>query len=363
MLRMKQAIRPGSQLYPKVCQVSAVNDPLKLGRVKVLYGDDEPIESEWIYTLGLSSGLVSTQFIGVKGIAIFLNGNHEDAVFLGIMPSNSGHNTHGSPMSLPIIDTRGNTQIPVCDDSMMGQIALFSDTESIDLKVCIRNNVLSNKDGDEIENKYFWKSLTHSLVISKGQYGESNKVDNLVPDTRTNTLWHTCEEQFQGEKRLLAEDRSLSQGEYICRKQPGNLWGWVPTSSPPLYTKENLPRCTARILGSMVAIDDGKNTELIMCGRKDSTASKDNLVWIKFVRSFLMGHNGVTQMGVDITKNDDAVPAQDHYLEEQQINNKQDQIKTALWKIFSDIDNVASAINNPSAENVIKQITDLEIFK
>lgn len=364
LIRMKQVIQPGTQLYPKLAQISAVNDPLKLGRIKVLYGDQNVIESDWINVLGVSSGTIPTQFIGNKGIIIFLDGHHEDGIFLGIMPSNSGQDViKGSPISLPIIDTRALTQVPVCEGPTEGQVMLFSDTESVDLKVCIRNNTISSKDDKNLPPKYLWKSLTNSLVIGKGQYGESNTPLSDVPDTRTSLHWGPCQESLQGERRLFAEDRSLPQAEYTCRKQPGELYAWVPSASPPLYTKENLPRCTPGLVGAMVALDDGKNTELVMCGRKDSTQSKDNLVWIKFVRSFLMSHNGPTSDGAEVTKNEDKPQiAQDIYLQSATPEKDTSVRNNILSQIFNVVNAVESIIDSPNPENIIQQIRDLGIF-
>jgi len=367
LIRMKQIIRPGSQIYPQLAQISAVNDPENLGRVKVLYGSEDIIESEWINVLGISSGNIPTQFIGNKGIVIFLDGNFEDGIFLGIMPSNSGQSIiKGSPFSLPIIDTRAVTQSPICTESTEGQMMIFSDTESVDLKICIRNNVVSSKEEDkDISELYTWKSITSSLVIGKGQYGTSNEENDEVPDTRTVTHWGPCSEALQGERRLFSEDRSLPQAEYLCRKQPGELYAWVPSASPPLYTKENLPACTAALIGSMVALDDGKNTELVMCGRKDSTENKDNLVWIKFVRSFLMSHQGPTKIGSEITENEDKpkIAIENFIQASDEPQNNHNVRNNILSQIFDVIQAVESIADSPSPENIIDQIKNLEIFK
>ena len=363
---MKQIMRPGTQLYPQFSQVVAVNDPEKKGRVKVLYGDKAPIESDWIYTLGISSGTVPTQFIGTRGITIFIDGNQEEAIFMGTIHAEGSYNTNGSPLSIPIIDIRANTQVPACTEENRGMTLVFSDTESEDLKICTRNNVISSKDDEDIPGKYFWKSLSHSLVVSKGNYGRSNFPDeDPSGDTRTSTIWGPCLEQLQGETRLFSEDRSLSQTEFMCRKQPGDkLYAWVPKSSPPIYTKENLPKCDVNVLGATVAIDDGKNTELLMCGRKDSTEGQDNLVWIKFVRSFLASHNGPTQKGLDITKNkDEPKLSEDLYI--QQTPTFIDDVtlkKNALAQIFNGINAVVDAVDKPSVSSVINAISSIGLF-
>lgn len=290
--QLRKEIRYGTQIYPQKAIVHSVADPENLGRVKVIYPDThEGVVSEWIYTLGFSSGRVPEQFIGTSGIAIFMDGHQEDAIFIGVIgdqPETAA--IRGNPISIPVIDTRANTSIPPCNSASEGQMLLFTNTISVDLKICIRRNTTdtytdpeSDASAEMLEPLYAWKSLTHSLELGVGTYGKSNSSggNNEYGDTRTNKAWGPCSAALEGERRLFSEDRSLPQAEYICRKQPGSKFVWMPISSAPLYTLNTLPTCSEEFIGAVVMIDDGMNSELVTCARYQA---KNVLKWVKFKR-------------------------------------------------------------------------------
>jgi hypothetical protein len=304
--QLRKEIRYGSQIYPQKAIIHSVSDPYNLGRVKVIFPTTHPSAvSDWLYTLGFSSGRVPEQYIGTSGIAIFLDGNEADGIFIGVIgdqPESSA--IQGNPLSIPIIDTRVNKSIPECNKASQGQMILFTNTISVDLKVCIRRNTIDKKDQDSLEKElYSWKSITNSLELGIGEYGESNTDNTLLGDTRTNKRWSECTPALEGERRLYSEDRSLPQAEYICRKQPGEKYVWMPGNSLPIYAMRNLPPCTESFMGAMALLDDGLNSELIVCARYQS---KNNLKWVKFKRDPVRPAAKTTISTEDIIENKDS---------------------------------------------------------
>lgn len=307
--QLRKEIRYGSQIYPQKAIIHSVSDPDNLGRVQVIFPTTHPsMVSDWLYTLGFSSGRVPEQYIGTSGIAIFLDGNEADGIFIGVIgdqPESSA--IQGNPLAIPIIDTRANTSIPECSKSSQGQMLIFTNTISVDLKVCIRRNTVDSKDDENSEKElYAWKSITHSLDLGVGTYGESNKDDTLYGDTRTNKSWSECTPALEGERRLYSEDRKLPQAEYICRKQPGGKYVWMPGNSLPIYTMINLPPCTESFMGAMSLLDDGLNSELIVCARYQS---KNNLKWVKFKRDPVRPAAKPSITTEDIVENEEATVA------------------------------------------------------
>lgn len=309
--QLRKEIRYGSQVYPQRAIIHSVSDPENLGRVRVIMPTTHPhAVSEWIYTLGFSSGRVPEQYIGTAGIAIFLDGNEADGVFMGVVgdqPESSA--IRGNPLSIPIIDTRFNTSLPICDNSSQGQMLLFTNTISVDLKVCVRRNVIDNPqgEGEELKEELFaWKSLTHSLELGIGTYGESNEPNTEYGDTRTNKAWAPCSETLEGERRLFSEDRRLPQAEYICRKQHGEKYIWMPSTSMPIYTLINLPTCIEDFMGATVLLDDGMNAEIVVCSRYQA---RDTMRWVKFKRDPIKPAAEPTLSPEEIMENEEATVA------------------------------------------------------
>lgn len=307
--QLRKEIRYGTQIYPQKAIIHSVSDPENLGRVKVIYPDTHAgVVSDWIYTLGFSSGQVPEQFIGTSGIAVFMDGNQEDAIFIGVIGDQPESAViRGNPLTIPIIDTRANTAIPTCSAQSEGQMLLFTNTISVDLKICIRRNTTdAQAEENYSEPLYAWKSITNSLELGVGTYGESNDPQSLFGDTRTNKAWGPCSPALEGERRLFSEDRSLPQAEYICRKQPGNRFVWLPVVSAPLYTLNTLPTCSEAFMGAIAMIDDGMNSELVVCSRYQA---KNVLKWVKFKRDPIKIAAVTEITTTDIQENDQAVPA------------------------------------------------------
>lgn len=307
--QLRKEVRYGTQIYPQKAVIHSVTDPDYLGRVKVIFPLTHPSAvSDWLYTLGFSSGRVPEQYIGTSGIAIFLDGNEADGVFIGVIGDQPEASAiKGNPLSIPIIDNRVNTSIPECNKSTQGQMLLFTNTISVDLKVCIRRNAVDSSDPEEYEKEiYSWKSITHSLDLGVGNYGKSNEEDTLYGDTRTNKSWSECSQALEGETRLYSEDRKLPQTEYICKKQHGEKFVWMPSNSVPIYTLRNLPPCHEDFMGAMALLDDGMNSELIVCSRYQS---KNNLKWVKFKRDPLRPAAKPSLTTKDIVENEDTTLA------------------------------------------------------
>lgn len=262
--QLESKIPLGTQLYPQIATIQATNDPLNKGRVKVTY-DNAPTEiSEWIEVAGAHSGNLTSQYVGTRMVAIFLNGNAEDAVLLGTLLNDLDSPVASQPITIPSYDQQSSSTEPECSATNEGSMMIFSDTVSSDLKVCIRRNsvTIDPNDPKKLTSVYSWKSITNSLQILKGEYG--------VPkaDTYTKKGIMRCSPELEGETRLFSEDRMLRQVQMICKKMPGGAYAWINTNSPSVYVRTLVPDCTEESHGLEIIVDDGYNSELVVCVRR-----------------------------------------------------------------------------------------------
>jgi hypothetical protein len=346
--QLRKEIRYGTQVYPQKAIIHSVADPENWGRVQVVLPLTHPsMVSDWMYTLGFSSGRVPEQYIGTSGIAIFLDGNEADGVFIGVIGDQPESAViKGNPLSIPVIDIRANTSIPECNTESEGQLLLFTNTISVDLKVCIRRNVVdnTNNEGERVKKSlYSWKSITHSLDLGVGSYGESNKEDSEFGDTRTNKSWSRCTEALEGERRLFSEDRRLPQAEFICRKQPGEKYVWMPANSLPLYTLINLPPCTEEFIGAAAMLDDGMNSELVVCSRYQA---KNNMKWVKFKRDPVKPAAKPSITTKDIVENEEATTAPEALLSTLQTIDFSKAIGSQNSALFSILTKIKEAVGS-----------------
>lgn len=262
--QLTEKIPVGSQIYPQIATIVATNDPANKGRVKVTY-DNAPNEvSEWVEVAGYHSGNLPSMYIGSRMVAVFLNGLAEDAVLLGTLQTDLDLGVMSQPVTVPGYDEQLSGSVPECSASNEGNLMIFSNTISSDLKVCIRrNSVTANKDNPQkLESIYSWKSLTNSLEILKGEYGTE------VPDVSIKKGIRECSAELEGETRLFTEDRMLRQVLITCRKMPGGKYAWINANSPAVYVRSLLPPCTEESHGAEVVVDDGYNSELVVCLRR-----------------------------------------------------------------------------------------------
>jgi hypothetical protein len=254
----------GTQLYPQIATIIAVNDPQNKGRVKVTY-DNAPSEvSEWIEIAGYHSGNLPAQYLGARMVAVFLNGNPEDAVLLGTLLTDLDTPLKSQPTVVPTFDEQASQELPECSAANEGMLMLFSNTVSSDLKVCLRRNSVTADETDpkKLSSVFSWKSLSHSLQILKGEYGQE------LPDTSIRKGVQKCSSSLEGERRLFSEDRLLRQVEMVCKKMPGGDYAWINSNSPSVYVRTLLPPCTELSHGLEVVLDDGYNSELAICLRR-----------------------------------------------------------------------------------------------
>lgn len=263
--QLESKIPLGTQIYPQIATIQAVNDPLNRGRVKVTY-DNAPTEiSEWIEVAGAHSGNLPSQYVGTRMVSIFLNGNAEDAVLLGTLLNDLDSPVSSQPVTIPAYDEQSSSTAPECSAANEGSMMVFSDTVSSDLKICIRRNSVTSdpQDPKKLRSVYSWKSLTNSLQILKGEYG--------VPKADVNTKKGVmkCSAELEGETRLFSEDRMLRQVQMTCKKMPGGAYAWINSNSPSVYVRTLVPPCTEESHGLEIVIDDGYNSELAICVRRE----------------------------------------------------------------------------------------------
>lgn len=266
-----EKIPMGSQLFPQIATIVAVNDPKNKGRVKVTYDNATTEISEWVELIGSHSGNLPAQYIGTRMLALFLNGNAEDAVLTGTLLTDLDQPVISAPVVVPIVDEQTNEKPPECNEALEGHLMMFSSTISTDLKICIRRNSVTADINDPkvLKSIYSWKSITNSLAILKGEYGD------LREDASIKKGIKKCSPELEGEIGLFTEDRALRQIQMICRKMPGGVYAWINQNSPMVYTRTLLPACNNQSHGLEVVIDDGLNSELATCLRRDK-----QLMWL-----------------------------------------------------------------------------------
>jgi hypothetical protein len=261
----------GVQIYPQIATIVAVNDPDDKGRVKVTY-DNAPNEiSEWIEVVGIHSGNLPAQYIGSRMLAVFLNGNAEDAVLIGSLLTDLDLPVMTSPVTVPMIDEQTSDDELACNESTQGSLVLFSNTVSSDLRICIRRNTTTtnSEEPQTLKSIYSWKSLTNSLALLEGEYGGPG-----FGDVSSRKGIRACTPELEGEMGIFSEDRSLRQTQMICRKMPGGKYAWININSPMIYTRTLLPQCIEESHGLEVIVDDGLNSELAICIRRNK-----EMVW------------------------------------------------------------------------------------
>jgi len=263
--QLESKIPLGSQLHPQIATIVATNDPLNRGRVKVTY-DNAPTEvSEWVEIAGAHSGNLPSQYVGSRMAAIFLNGLAEDAVLLGTLLTDLDSPVASQPITIPTYDEQSASSAPECSKTNEGSLMVFSNSISSDLKVCIRRNSVTADASDpkKLVSVFSWKSLTGSLQILKGEYGAQ------LADVSIKKGIHKCSPELEGETRLFSEDRMLRQVQMTCKKMPGGAYAWINSNSPSVYVRTLVPPCNEQSHGLEIVIDDGYNSELAVCVRRE----------------------------------------------------------------------------------------------
>ena len=259
---------PYSDVFNEEATIVAVADPEYLGRVKVAYRDG--IVTDWVYVLGSGRGQLTAQFIDAKCLVAKASGNAEDAFVLGIY-SNSQQGQASSPVQIPVIsDQTALFADPqdgglLCNEGNAGRQYILSGEMGQDLIICMKRN--SPQSDGQGQSVWGWKSLTHSRWIEKGfDPGAAN--DNLASKSYTkNPGVPKCDKAMSGEIHEYSEDRGFRSTFISCVQDENKFHTWKPLSASPTYFKTTLPRCTEAMHGVNVVLDDGGNSEFLVCSR------------------------------------------------------------------------------------------------
>lgn len=268
---------PYGDPYPEIGTIAAVDDPKKLGRVKVIYADGT--ESDWVYVRGQGRGIISSQYIGGKALIVKSDGNSEDAFIVGIFNTDEQVGVIGEPIQITVLDEQARiaSKDPgtKCNEGNLGRVFIGSNEIHQDFKICIRRT--NNQETGE-EAQYMWKSLTHGEMIEKG-FDPGAESEKAIKDLNKgkNRGVPECTPALAGEIREFAEDRAFRRTLMICRRTENkDEWDWIPVSAPPTFLKTTLPDCTEKVHGMEAVVDDGNNSELVVCMRYQGS-----MKWVK----------------------------------------------------------------------------------
>jgi hypothetical protein len=258
---------PFADPFNEEATISAVDDPEKLGRVKVT--TDDNFTSGWIPVAGSSSGTLSARYIGSKVLVGKTNGRSENMYVIGIIRDDNEVGVNGSPLQLPIIDEtvavwNSSTDPGMkCNRENQGRVYILNSEMSQDVVVCLRRS--SAQVGSQ--PAWAWKSLSNGLWVEKG-INPGNKTTEYVEQAQLrNPGIPECTESMLGEKHDFTEDRGFRTTTMVCRRDENKEFGWVPESTPPVFFRTTLPTCNEKIHGMEAVVDDGGNSEIVKCLR------------------------------------------------------------------------------------------------
>jgi hypothetical protein len=258
---------PFADPFNEEAVISAVDDPEKLGRVKVT--TDDGFVSNWIPVAGSSSGTLSARYIGAKVLVGKTNGRSENMYVIGIIKSDKDVGISGSPFQLPMIDESmaawNNTSDPgmKCNKENEGRSYILSNEMNQDVVVCLR------RSNPQVGSKpsWSWKSLTNGLWVEKGVNPGNETTIPIEQAQVRNPGIPECNEAFLGEKHDFTEDRGFRTTTMVCRRDENKQFSWLPESSPPVFFRTTLPTCNEKLHGMEAVVDDGGNSEIVKCLR------------------------------------------------------------------------------------------------
>jgi hypothetical protein len=242
-----------------------VNDPKKLGRVKVTTSDD--ITSDWIPVNGSNSGALSARYLGAKVLVGKTNGRSENMYVIGISRTDPEIGITGNPVQLPILDESvGGKSDDIgmkCNAGNSGRMYILSNEMNEDVVVCLRrtNKQVGNKDA------WAWKSVTSGLWVEKGVNPGNESTLAINQAQVRNPGIPECTEAFLGEVHEFTEDRGFRTTTLVCRRDENKNFSWMPISAPPVVFRSILPKCTETVHGMEAVLDDGNNSEFMVCQR------------------------------------------------------------------------------------------------
>jgi hypothetical protein len=267
---------PYSDPFNEEGVISDVNDPLKLGRVKVR--TDDQITSSWIPVSGSNSGTLSARYIGAQVLIGKRSGRSDDMYVIGVIRSDPDVGINGNPLQLPVIDEsmavwNGSTdQGMSCNEGNQGRVYVLSNEMNQDVVVCLRR---TSKQGGS-KPAWAWKSFTHGLWVEKGVNPGNETTLAIEQGQKRNPGIPECSEALAGEEHEFSEDRSFRTIKMICQRDENKSWGWRPSSAIPTYFRTTMPNCTEKLHGMEALLDDGNNSEMLICQRYQGS-----MKWVK----------------------------------------------------------------------------------
>lgn len=256
--------------FNEIAVVVSVSDPKKLGRVKVEYQDGTA--SDWAYVLGGGKGLLSAQLIGSNCLIGKAHGNSNDAFILGFFNKNPNAMSGGAPLQFPLLDEQTSAYpSPAspgdlgmkCNKGNAGRAYILQNEMNHDLVVCIRRNN-PQEEGEEIWN---WKSLTGGKWIEKGLDPGAPKNSGVKASLSKKKGVPECNGAMEGDLRDFSEDRKFRTLQIKCSKDENGDFNWKPAGATPIFTKTTLPDCTEKMHGMEAVLDEGLNSQKIVCLR------------------------------------------------------------------------------------------------
>ena len=257
-------------------RIADVNDPLKLGRVKVT--TDDQITSSWIPVSGSNSGTLSARYIGAQVLIGKRRGRSDDMYVVGVVRSDPGVGINGNPLQLPVIDEsmavwNGSTDPGMsCNEGNQGRVYILSNEMNQDVVVCLRRT--SKQVGSK--PAWAWKSITNGLWVEKGVNPGNETTLAIEQGQKRNPGIPECSEALAGEEHEFSEDRGFRTIRMVCQRDENKSWSWRPSSAVPTYFRTTMPNCTEKLHGMESLLDDGNNSELLICQRYQGS-----MKWVK----------------------------------------------------------------------------------
>jgi hypothetical protein len=258
---------PFADPFNEEAVIADVNDPKKLGRVKVT--TDDGFTSNWIPVSGSSRGVLSARYIGAKVLVGKTNGRSENMYVVGITKVDPGVGIVGTPVQLPIIDesmavwNETSDRGMKCNEGNEGRMYILSNEMNQDVVVCLR------RTSPQLGSKpaWAWKSITNGLWVEKGINPGNETTIPIEQAQERNPGIPKCTESMLGEKHDFSEDRGFRTTTMVCRRDEDGEFTWLPESTPPTFFRTTLPKCEEKIHGMEAVVDDGNNSEFVTCLR------------------------------------------------------------------------------------------------
>ena len=260
---------PYADPFNEEAVIADVNDPEQLGRVKVTTNDGITSQN-WVPVSGSSRGRLSARYIGAKVLVGKRDGRSENMYVIGVIKSDPEVGVTGNPIQLPIIDeSMGVWNNSVSDSGMQcnegneGRMYVLSNEMNQDVVVCLRRT--SKQVGSN--SAWAWKSMTNGLWVEKGFNPGNSSTPAVSQSQQGNPGIPECTESLLGEIHEFTEDRGFRTTSMVCRRDENKNFSWIPLSSPPVFFRTTLPKCSEKVHGMEAVVDDGNNSEFMVCQR------------------------------------------------------------------------------------------------